>query len=76
MPTVTDAVEEDSGARDIIASAVVTYSNSPLAGPHISQLTASKGIFLEFFQGFNHPPVGIGIEPAGSRRKRFEMTRS
>ena len=61
---MTDTVEEDSGALDIIANAVVTYSNSPLAGPNISQLAASKGIFLEFFQGFNHPPVSIGIESA------------
>jgi hypothetical protein len=64
IPTVTDTVEEDSGALDIIANAVVTYPNASLAGPHISQLAASKGIFLEFFQGFNHPLVGDGIESA------------
>ena len=64
IPTVTDTVEEDSGALDIIANAVVTYPNSPLADPHIGQLAASIGIFLEFFQGFNHLPVGVGIELA------------
>ncbi len=64
IPTVTDTVEEDLGALDIIANAVVTYPNSPLADPHIGQLVASIGSLLKFFQGFNHPPVGVGVESA------------
>jgi hypothetical protein len=61
---VTDTVEEDSGALDSLAKAVVTHSNSPLTNPHIGQLAASIGSFLEIFRGFNHPPVGVGIESA------------
>jgi hypothetical protein len=43
IPTVTNAVEEDAGALDIIANAVITYSDSPLADPYIGQLAASIG---------------------------------
>jgi hypothetical protein len=64
IPTVAYAVEEDSGTLDIITDAVVTYPNSSLAGLHIGQLAALKRIFLEFFQGFNYPPVSVGIKLA------------
>jgi hypothetical protein len=61
---VTDAVEEDAGALDIIANAEITYPDSPLADPHIGQLAASIEILLEFFQSFDHPPVGVGVKSA------------
>jgi hypothetical protein len=48
----------------IIANAVVTHPNSPLADPYTGQVAALMGIFLKRLQCLKHALMYVGVKPA------------
>jgi hypothetical protein len=64
FPSVSYAVEQNLFALDVVADAVVTYTDTPLADCNMAQFASLVRIVLEFFQHRKDPPMGFSIESA------------
>jgi hypothetical protein len=61
---VAYAVEQNCFAFDVVADAVVTHAEAPLADGDMGELASLRGVVLEAFERFKDSPMGLGIEPA------------
>jgi hypothetical protein len=64
VPAMTHTVEQNLFTFNVIADAVVTYTDTPLADGNIGKLASLVGVALEVFKHHKYPPVSLRIESA------------